>query len=259
MNTKTIREIKAMYDNQQLTDEIIEKLRQDPRKGVQTIVKAYNRNKLKQNELITRFKKMKNFDQTYNNENIALLAGVDEAGRGPLAGPVVAAAVILPNNFKLVGLTDSKQLTVNKRKKYATKIKEEALSYYIAMVTNEEIDRINIYEATKKAMTTALLNLDQHPDQALIDAVQLNSLPFITHSVVKGDELSLSIAAASILAKVKRDEIMEELHEKYPIYQFNSNMGYGTKEHIKMIKKHGISPYHRKSFAPVKNLLEGAL
>src|SRR5699024_4507302 len=146
------------------------------------------------------------------------IAGTDEAGRGPLAGPVVAASVILPKDFNVIGITDSKQLTEKDRNYFFEKIKEKAIDYSIYSIDHQEIDRINILEATKKAMEKSLLDLKRFPDYALIDAVNIQGTPFPVKSIIKGDDLSISIAAASILAKVTRDQVMEQIAKEYPEY-----------------------------------------
>lgn len=257
MKTKTIKQIKQLFTENKLTNATINELRHDKRKGVQAIVSAYEREQLKQEKLIEQFETMCKLENHYRSIGKKFIAGVDEAGRGPLAGPVVAAAVILPAQFKLLGLNDSKQLNEEKRIEFSNIIKKEAISYHISIIDNEEIDDINIFEATKKAMKEALIHLNPLPDKALIDAVQLDSLPFSSRSIIKGDEKCISIAAASVLAKVARDDLMKKIDEHYPVYRFKTNMGYGTKEHLQMIERHGVSPYHRKSYSPVKRLLTG--
>lgn len=257
VKTKTIKEIRELYNNNEITEHMMEKLRLDERKGVQSIVSAYDRQQLKQQQLIEQFNKMSKFEASSRACGKTYIAGVDEAGRGPLAGPVVAAAVMLPEDFKLIGLTDSKQLTEEQRMTFAEQIKQEAISYHVSIVDNDVIDRLNIYEATKKAMTAALLNLNPSPEHALIDAVNLDSLPFSYESIIKGDENSISIAAASVLAKVTRDELMKKIDQTYPAYGFKTNMGYGTKEHLQMIEKHGVTRFHRTSFAPVRRFING--
>lgn len=257
LQTKTIKEIRELYNNNELNNELIEQLRHDERKGVQAILAAFDRAQLKHKQLIEQFHEMSKIEASYRARGKTYIAGVDEAGRGPLAGPVVAAAVMLPEDFQLIGLTDSKQLTEEQRQMFFEKIKREAISYHIAIINNDEIDQINIYEATKKAMTNALLNLNPYPDHALIDAVNLDSLPFSHQSIIKGDEHSISIAAASVLAKVTRDELMKEIDQKHPGYGFKTNMGYGTKEHLLKIEQYGITKYHRTSFAPVKRFING--
>lgn len=176
------------------------------------------------------------------------LAGVDEAGRGPLAGPVVAAAVILKKNFYNPEINDSKQLSPKKREKLYRIITDVALSYSFGIVGPDTIDKINILNATKHAMRQAIDGLKIVPNIVLIDAITLTDLPFQQLAIIKGDTLSLSIAAASILAKVKRDNIMRQYHEQYPVYQFNRHKGYPTKLHRSRIQEHGPCPIHRKSF-----------
>lgn len=176
------------------------------------------------------------------------VAGCDEAGRGPLAGPVVAAAVILPRDFRHSEIDDSKKLSSQKREKLSKIITAEAISFCFGIVEPEVIDQINILNATKLAMHEAITGLTQKPQIVLIDAVEIKNLPFRQIPIIKGDTLSISIAAASILAKVRRDEIMLGYHKKYPQYQFDKHKGYPTKLHRLCIKKYGPCPIHRKSF-----------
>ena len=178
-----------------------------------------------------------------------LIAGVDEVGRGPLAGPVVAAAVILPHDFDVLGIDDSKKLSPKKREELAEVIKEKALAWSIGWVGPERIDEINILEATKEAMTQAVQGLSLQPDHVLIDGnFTVRALALPQTAIVKGDANSSSIAAASILAKVTRDHYMEEMDAVYPGYAFASNKGYGTKAHYDGLKAQGPTPIHRKSF-----------
>src|SRR5699024_6304476 len=202
----------------------------------------------KQMQLEKNYKQMQVIESKLKGEGYKAIAGVDEAGRGPLAGPVVAACVILPDDFKLLGLTDSKQLDKYKRAHFYHVIKEEAISYHISVINNNIIDDINIFEATKRAMRESVNGLVKQPDYVLIDAVKLKGLAAPTESIIKGDQKSITIAAASILAKVTRDHYMEELHQLFPMYAFSENKGYGTKRHVEMLREHGISPYHRQSF-----------
>ena len=179
----------------------------------------------------------------------SLIAGVDEVGRGPLAGPVVAAAVILPHDFDVLGIDDSKKLSPKKREELAEVIKEKALAWSVGWVGPERIDEINILEATKEAMTQAVQGLSLQPDHVLIDGnFTVRSLALPQTAIVKGDANSTSIAAASILAKVTRDRYMEEMDAVYPGYAFASNKGYGTKAHYDGLKAQGPTPIHRKSF-----------
>lgn len=188
----------------------------------------------------------------YNNGNengpVKYIAGVDEVGRGPLAGPVVTAAVILPADFDVPGVNDSKKLSEKKREELFKVIKEKAVAYSIGICTNEEIDSINILEATKKAMKQAVDALETAPDHILVDALMIPGVDIPQTPIIKGDANSVSIAAASILAKVTRDHMMEEYHEQYPEYAFDRNKGYGTKAHYAGLDKAGACPIHRMSF-----------
>ena len=181
-------------------------------------------------------------------QGISPICGVDEAGRGPLAGPVCAAAVILPPELEIPGLNDSKKLTDKRRRALYDVIIENAVAYGIAMVHEQEIDEINILQATYNAMEQAMLQLSVKPAMALIDGNRARPFPVPVQTVVKGDSLSANIAAASILAKVTRDRYMEEMAEKYPQYGFEIHKGYGTKAHYAALTEHGMSPIHRRTF-----------
>lgn len=180
------------------------------------------------------------------------IAGTDEVGRGPLAGPVVAAAVILPKEYNNSLIQDSKKISSELRESLAKEIKEKAISWSIAKVGWKQIDELGILNASKLAMRRAILSLDQKPDFILADAVALNIMDIPQKAIVKGDEKVLSIAAASILAKVYRDELMIKYGKRHPEYHFEKHMGYGTKIHLEAIKKHGACQIHRKSFSPFK-------
>ncbi len=185
-------------------------------------------------------------------EGHSRVCGIDEAGRGPLAGPVVAAAVILPPDFELPGLTDSKQLSARKRESLFEQLMQSPdVLKGIAQATVEEIERLNILRATHLAMARAAQSICPSPDFCLIDGLPVPGFPIDSRSIVKGDAHCLSIAAASVLAKVTRDRIMRELHEKFPQYGWDHNAGYGTAQHMRAIEKYGITPHHRRSFAPV--------
>lgn len=186
-----------------------------------------------------------------------LIAGTDEAGRGPLCGPVVAAAVILPKNYTLEGLNDSKKLTEKKREELFPIIQKDAISYGIAIIDNKKIDEINILEASRLAMQEAIKKMDKKPDYIITDAMDLhcpNCLP-----IIKGDAKSITIAAASVLAKVTRDHIMEELDKKYPMYELKKHKGYPTKRHLELIKEYGVNEIYRTSYRPVKDVIEGSI
>ena len=192
-------------------------------------------------------------DLRIERELDCMVAGVDEAGRGPLSGPVVAAAVILDMENIPEGINDSKKLTKEKREELFDQIKKTSV-VGLGVIWQDVIDEINILQATKKAMSTAILNLKELPEKIIVDGNQTffaSRIPVIP--IVKGDSKSLSIAAASIIAKVTRDRIMCELHLKYPHYNWKKNAGYGTKTHLEAINKYGICEYHRKSFAPVRD------
>ena len=191
---------------------------------------------------------MWNIENEYFSKGVSVICGVDEAGRGPLAGPVCAAAVILPANLELPGLTDSKKLTDKRRRELFPMIKEKAIAYGIGFATEQEIDEINILQATYLAMERAVEALQAKPEYLLIDGNRAKDFGIPTRTVVKGDSLSASIAAASVLAKVSRDDIMLEMAEKYPEYGFEVHKGYGTKAHYEALRAHGHSPIHRMSF-----------
>lgn len=194
--------------------------------------------------------------ELYSN-NIKYIGGVDEVGRGPLIGPVVAACVVLPRNFILEGLTDSKKLSEKKREKYYDYIKENSIAYAVGIVSPEEIDEINIYEASRKAMIIAINEVRKqiNLEHVLIDAMPID-IDIQTTSIIKGDAKSISIAAASVIAKVTRDRMMYELDEKYPEYGFSKHKGYPTKMHLDAINKYGLIDGYRKSYGPVKKILE---
>ena len=190
------------------------------------------------------------YEKKLRKSGYKLIGGIDEVGRGPLVGPVVAACVILPDKFDLDGLTDSKKLSEKKRNYFYGKIMECALGVGIGVVSNDVIDDINIYEATKLAMKDAINNCSVKPDYLLIDAMKLD-VDIPSTSIIKGDLLSITISAASVIAKVYRDNLMYELDNKYPEYGFKSNKGYGTKKHIEALNRYGYLKEHRKSFKPV--------
>ena len=187
------------------------------------------------------------YEKELYKKGLNFIAGIDEVGRGPLCGPVVACACILPINYQLDGLNDSKKISEKKREELYEILIKDALSYGIGIISPKRIDEINILEATKEAMKEAVNNLDIKPEHLLIDAVKLD-IDINSTSIIKGDAKSASIAAASIIAKVTRDRMMIELSEMYPEYGFEKHKGYGTKEHIEALKKIGPCIYHRLSF-----------
>ncbi|WP_281358121.1 ribonuclease HII [Bacillus haikouensis] len=255
METKdlSVNEIKLLAAKMSEDDPLLKKLKKDNRKGVQKIIEQYNRNLQRLKKEKDDFSNLTILENKIVRQGYSAIAGIDEVGRGPLAGPVVAAAVILPQDFYLPGINDSKQLSETKRNEFYDVIREKAVSIGIGMIDAEEIDTINIYEATKKAMLYAISNLQRNPDYLLIDAMKLDT-PYPQESIIKGDSKSVSIAAASIVAKVTRDKLMKEYALTYPGYGFDKNAGYGTKGHLEGLKQNGVTPIHRKSFAPVRDI-----
>ncbi len=196
------------------------------------------------------------YEKELYEKGINYIAGVDEVGRGPLVGPVVTACVVLPKNFQLDGLTDSKKLTPKKRDIFYDIIMEQALGVGIGIKDEKVIDEINIYEATKQAMYEAINNCHCPIEHVLIDAMKLEDLKVPSTSIIKGDLKSITISAASVIAKVTRDRMLDELDKKYPMYDFKHNKGYPTKKHIEAIAKYGIIKEHRKTFKPVSDYLQ---
>ena len=252
----TIKEIKerlATIDD--LDHPLFEELILDGRAGVQAAISKRKRELQKQVDEDLRLEKMLAYEKELYAQGIDLIAGVDEVGRGPLAGPVVAAAVILPKACKIPGLNDSKKIPKSKHKEIYEAVLQNAIAIGIGIKDNQVIDQVNIYEATKLAMMEAIGQLEPQPQHLLIDAMKLD-LPIPQTSIIKGDANSLSIAAASIVAKVTRDQMMEEFDCEYPGYDFTQNAGYGTAKHLAGLDKLGVTPIHRRSFEPVKSMCE---
>jgi ribonuclease HII len=252
----TIKEVKerlAMID--ELDHPLFEELIYDARAGVQSAINKRKRELQKQVEEDLRLEKMLAYEKELYAQGVQLIAGVDEVGRGPLAGPVVAAAVILPNNCKIPGLNDSKKIPKSKHQAIYQAVLDQAISVGIGVKDNHVIDRVNIYEATKLAMLEAIQELDPQPQHLLIDAMKLD-LPISQTPIIKGDANSLSIAAASIVAKVTRDQMMAVYDQEYPGYDFAQNAGYGTTKHLEGLEKQGVSPIHRRSFEPIKSMMD---
>jgi len=201
---------------------------------------------MKEKEL-ERLTNLKQIEEQLHRENFKNICGIDEAGRGPLAGPVVVAGVIMQGDSMIEGVNDSKKVSEKKRELLYDKILEEAISYSVAIIGQDVIDEINILNATKESMKASFNNLKVKPDLLLIDAVKLNVCKQ-ERAIIKGDETSYAIACASIVAKVYRDKLMQEYAETYPEYDFEHNMGYGTKKHTQAILAHGVTPIHRLSF-----------
>ncbi len=200
---------------------------------------------------------MKQYEMEGYSQGYRLIAGIDEVGRGPLAGPVAAAAVILPPDFFMAGIDDSKKLTAKKREELSNSIKKTALAWAVSFVYPPLLDELNIYRATQAAMKAAIFSLNHKPDLLLIDAVKLNDINIEQRNIIKGDSLSISIACASIIAKVERDMAMENYDLLFPGYDFARHKGYATKKHLEAIFAKGPCLLHRKSFEPIKSMLDG--
>lgn len=252
----TIKEIKEQLANiQRLDDPLLAELEQDSRSGVIQAIAKQKREIQKRIDEDERLEGMLAYEKECYARGMELIVGVDEVGRGPLAGPVVAAAVILPKGCKISGLNDSKKIPKSKHKEIYEAVLQNAIAIGIGVKDNHVIDQVNIYEATKLAMMEAIGQLDPQPQHLLIDAMKLD-LPISQTSIIKGDANSLSIAAASIVAKVTRDQMMEEFDKEYPGYDFAQNAGYGTAKHLAGLEQLGVTPIHRLSFEPVKTMCE---
>ena len=252
----TIKEIKeCLATINRLYHPLFEELILDGRAGVQAAISKRKRELQKQVDEDLRLEKMLAYEKELYAQGIHLIAGVDEVGRGPLAGPVVAAAVILPENCKIPGLNDSKKIPKSKHYAIYQAVLDQALSVGIGIKDNQVIDQVNIYEATKLAMLEAIQELDPQPQHLLIDAMTLD-LPIFQTSIIKGDANSLSIAAASIVAKVTRDQMMAAYDQEYPGYDFAQNAGYGTSNHLVCLERHGVNPIHRRRFDLIKSMTD---
>ena len=250
---KTIREIKEELQAASGTEreKLLELYREDTRSGVVSLVKKYDREKELLEKEKQRIEDMKVYENTYSH--VGWICGIDEAGRGPLAGPVVAGAVILPEDSKILWLNDSKQLSAKKREELYDVIMEEAISGGVGYASPARIDEINILQATYEAMREAISKLAVKPQILLNDAVTIPKIEIPQVPIIKGDAKSVSIAAASIIAKVTRDRLMAEYDKIMPEYGFASHKGYGSKSHIEAIRQYGPSPIHRATF--IKNFL----
>ena len=255
MTVETIKSIQSkLAAISKPTDAYLVKLQEDSRKGVQKLVQQRLKQIKSTEAEQQRLELMLRYEQALYQQSFTKIAGIDEVGRGPLAGPVIAAAVILPQNIKIIGLNDSKKIPKAKHQQIYESVCSKALAIGIGLVSSEVIDRVNIYEATKLAMIEAVSKLHPAPDYLLIDAMQL-AIELPQKSIIKGDANSASIAAASIIAKVTRDQIMADYAKEYPEYGFEHNAGYGTQAHLAAIEKYGILPIHRRSFEPIKSML----
>lgn len=237
-----------------LSEEERQVLHRDKRKGVQRLLLKWERQEQKEMDLEGKYREMSTYECELRQQGMQLIAGVDEAGRGPLAGPVVAGAVILKRDSVLPGLNDSKQLSENIRERFYNEIMAASEAVGVGVVDVKEIDRLNIYHASKDAMVKAIKALKVMPDHILVDAMEL-PIPVSQTSLIKGDSRSVSVAAGSIIAKVTRDRLMRELDGKYPEYGFSRHFGYATAEHLQNLKRHGVCDEHRRSFAPVRGLV----
>ncbi|HML86958.1 MAG TPA: ribonuclease HII [Methylomusa anaerophila] len=250
---KHIKDVALLLEHQDVSQDTVDLLKRDPRVSVQRLVHKWELRFEKVNREFARVRALYEHERNFYEQGCKFVAGVDEAGRGPLAGPVVVAAVILPVAYHISYLNDSKKLSAAQRDEIYRIIKCEAVAVYHSVIDVEQIDKVNIYQATKIGMYTAINGLLPKPQAVLIDAVPLSDLPMPALSIIGGDGVSASIAAASIVAKVERDRIMEELHRQYPEYGFNRHKGYATQDHLNALRRYGPCPVHRKSFAPVKN------
>lgn len=253
----TIKEVTALLaqvDN--LDSPVWADLAQDDRAGIQAAIKKRQKELEKEAAEDARLEAMLYYEKALYENGVELIAGIDEVGRGPLAGPVVAAAVILPNGCKIRYLNDSKKIPKSKHEAIYNEIIEHAVAVGVGVKDAAVIDQVNIYEATKLAMLEALGQLVQEPEHLLIDAMKLDT-PIPQTSIIKGDANSLSIAAASIVAKVTRDKMMADYDKEFSGYGFAKNAGYGTSEHLEGLNKLGITPIHRKTFEPIKSMVAG--
>ena len=248
-----INEVKELLQGKP-TEEQLQELENDSRAGVQKLLLSYKKHLEKEAEERIRFDKMLSFEKRFYKEGAKYIAGVDEAGRGPLAGPLVIAAVILPQDVFISGLNDSKQISHKKREQLFDAVLEKAIAIEVNIVSVSNIDDLNIYSATQQGMKEVIEALNIKPDIALIDAMPVQSEIIRTASIVHGDALSASIAAASIIAKVTRDRIMERIDEYHPEYGFAGNKGYGSGAHMQAVLSKGATCWHRRSFEPVKSM-----
>jgi len=254
-NKYTVSEVKEqlkVIDTEE--NDLFQSFLLDDRKGVQTAIRSWRKKQEQHLKLMKQFQEMNVLENDLMEKGYSLIGGIDEVGRGPLAGPVVSAVVVLDPSKKIIGLNDSKQLSEKKRHELFNQIKEEAWAYGIGSVSPSEIDQYNIYQATKLAMKRAIDNNTSDIEHLLVDAMTVDT-SISQQSIIKGDSKSNSIAAASILAKVTRDELMKEYERQFPGYDFSNNVGYGTKKHLEGLNQLGPCPIHRKTFSPVKSLL----
>lgn len=250
----TLSEMKRVLAEEDVPDDVMADILSDEREGAKKLVAAYKRRLERDMAERLRVEAMYEWETKLYQKGMRYIAGIDEVGRGPLAGPVTVAAVILKPHWFAAGLNDSKKVTPARREELAAKIREEAEAVSVFSLDAADIDTYNIYDATLLAMYEAVKRLPIRPEAVLVDAMPLH-LPMEVHSLIHGDAKSASIAAASIVAKVYRDHLMEEYEKQYPGYGFAQNKGYGTAAHIEAIARLGITPIHRRSFEPVKSMV----
>jgi len=249
----SIKEIQSLIEKMdEVPKDFLQWLRHDKRKGVNELARRIEAAQAKQTRLIEQWEEMTTYERLYRSQGKTHVFGVDEVGRGPLAGPVVASAVCLRADFYLPGLNDSKKVPPAMREAFYDVITRDAIAIGIGVVSAERIDEINILQATREAMRLAIEQVTVQPDICLIDAVQLPDLPCEQVAIIGGDAKSVSIAAASIVAKVTRDRLMAEYADTYPMYGFEHNAGYGTAEHLQALETYGPCPLHRRTFTGVK-------
>lgn len=250
-----IGELKTIIEECDITqfNTLKESLKSDSRINIQLLLAKKQRQFDKEFKAQEEYNLRKVYENKLSKDNFSFIAGMDEVGRGPLAGPVYTAAVVMDLNKDIIGIRDSKKLSKEQREYLSEEIKQKCVGYSIGIATEEEIDSLNILGATKLAMKRAIEGLEIKPDYVLIDALKLEEVDIPQMAIIKGDDLSISIGAASIIAKVARDKFMDEISLKYPEYNFEKNKGYGTADHIEAIRKHGPCPIHRKSF--IKNFI----
>ena len=252
----TIKEIQQRLELvTDLADPFLAEAANDQRSGVQKAIEKRKRAIQAELDEDLRLEQMLRYEKELYKAGYQAIAGIDEVGRGPLAGPVVAAAVILPPECKIKGLNDSKKIPKKKHQEIYQAVLDKALAVGVGLRDNDIIDQVNIYEATKLAMKEALSKLNLKPDYLLIDAMKLD-VDIPQESIIKGDANSLSIAAASIVAKVTRDKLMADYDKKFPGYDFAKNAGYGTRSHLQGLERSGVTPIHRKTFEPIKSMYE---
>lgn len=247
-STLSLKEMKEILEKTEISDfpHVLGSWRADERSGVQKLLESWNKKYSRYQEELARLEKMREYERSY--PQYTYICGIDEAGRGPLAGPVVAGAVILPPDCEILYLNDSKQLSAKRREELYEEIKEKAIAWSVGIASPALIDDINILQANYVAIRDAVASLSVKPELLLNDAMKIPGIDLPQVSIIKGDAKSVSIAAASIMAKVTRDRIMCQYDELYPEYEFASNKGYGSAAHIAAIKKYGPCPIHRRSF-----------